>query len=174
MNAFFPSRAMCGGTVSKSRKLFICMIEGPKFLLINLRTSHVPEAKQRRNELEAITRVQFQQIKAHKRSALDLRGYVNGQPSKTLSPTERGNLARAAIETALDIPDETVGDETDNLTPLDIARIAAEQEADNLRPAQRRAFEDALQGRLDITHHLEAYLSAAELAFLRQLTRGEV
>jgi len=140
------------------------LIGGPKFLLINLRTADVAEAKRQRNELEVVTKLQFQQVKAFKRSSIDLPGWANRQFAHVLAPTERGNLARAAIETALHLPDDTVGDEEDNLTPYALAVIAAEQEAENLKPAQRKAFEDALMGHVDITHYLEAYLATAGLA----------
>jgi hypothetical protein len=50
------------------------------------------EAKRQRNELEVETRVQFSQIKAHKRSSLELPGWNNKQPTNTLTPSERGNV----------------------------------------------------------------------------------
>ncbi len=132
---------------------------GSKFLLINLRTPDIAEAKNRRNELEAVTRLQFQQIRAFKRAALSIPGWSQEVTSASLSPAERGTLARAAIENADDAPDDDGG-----LSPLDLAVIAAEQEADNLKPAQRKAFEDAKAGRVHITHYLDAYLASAGLA----------
>jgi integrase len=47
---------------------------------------------------------------------------------------------------------------------LDIARDAEEAERERLRGPARRAYEDALLGRVPIDEHLEAYLAATDLA----------
>jgi len=50
------------------------VIQGPRFLMVNLRTSDVVEAKRKRDELEAMTRTQFRQIRDGRRSELTLPG----------------------------------------------------------------------------------------------------
>ncbi len=140
---------------------------GPRFLLVNLGTSDVVEAKKRRNELEALTRLQFGQIKEGRRTALQLPDWAaQSVQGGIASPAARGALARASIEAARDMQ-EPLADEEDDWgrdTPLDLALFSAEEEARRLRPADRRAFEDALIGRVDIDYHLGAYLSKADLA----------
>lgn len=123
---------------------------GKSWVLVNLHTSDAVEAKRRRDEIEAATRLQFRQIAAGRRTTLELPGW---KPVKgSLSPADRGALSRAALEFAAD--DEEAG----------LIVYAAEAERDNLRPAQRQAFDDAFVGREDVDQHLEDYLAKADLA----------
>lgn len=123
---------------------------GKAWLMVNLRTSDAVEAKRRRDELEAATRLQFKQIAAGRRSNLDLPGWTPAVAE--LSPTVRGALSRAAL------------DVTSDAEEADLIAFAAEAERDSLRPSQRPAFDDAFVGREDVDLHLEEYLAKAGLA----------
>ncbi|BDW84323.1 hypothetical protein MACH21_05000 [Roseicyclus marinus] len=47
---------------------------------------------------------------------------------------------------------------------IDLIAFAAEAERDSVIPSQRRAFDDAFVGRVDVDHYLEEYLLKADLA----------
>ena len=131
---------------------------GPAFVLINLETSDIREAKKRRDELEAFTRVQFREVKEGQRNALELpdwspKGESSGAP-KGLPAAARGALIR-----------EVLGElDEDDLHERYKIVVTAEAEADSMKPAQRRAFEDALSGRVKPEHYLTRYLKTAGLA----------
>ncbi|WP_394177419.1 tyrosine-type recombinase/integrase [Yoonia maritima] len=134
------------------------MIGGPAFIMINLQTSNITEAKHLRDDLEAATRVQFRDVIAGRRGAFELPGLSASATNASVSRSQalpaalRGDLIRNAMADAED------GDE------LHLIVEAAEAEADAMRPAQRKAFERAMAGKVEIEHHLEDYLSKAELA----------
>ncbi|MBB5722376.1 integrase [Loktanella ponticola] len=130
------------------------LIGGPKFLTINLLTSDVARAKSKRDEIEAVTRVQFRDIEAGRRVELELLGQPLGKQRDRLSPTERGVVTREAWIDAKDNGDEE---------ELSLIIDAAEAEASSLRPARRKAFEDAMLGRVRADYHVDAYLSTAGL-----------
>jgi hypothetical protein len=109
--------------------------DGRGWLFVNLHTSDVVEAKKSRDDLEALSRLQFRQVQAGARSVLEIPGWSTDGAHRLPSPAERGTLARTAIEAAGDAPDESAGDECDNLSPTDLAVIAAEQEAERLKPS---------------------------------------
>ena len=132
---------------------------GPAFIMINLGTSDIREAKRGRDDLETLTRVQFRDIKEGRRHAFDIPGWLPASgPSRSpkgLPAAARGTITRAAMGAARDAGD------TDE---LHLITFAAEAEADRMKPAQRKAFEDALGGRVVIDHYLENYLKTAGLA----------
>ena len=127
---------------------------GPRFILINLRTSDIAEAKRRRDEIERLTLPQFDDVRAGRRLSLELDGWRGSDdgPRAVLPPADRGTITRAAMEAAED-DDERY-----------LIVNAAEAEADAMPPAQRKAFEDAMSGKVEIERHLEKYLTVAELA----------
>ncbi|SCX87650.1 tyrosine-type recombinase/integrase [Paracoccus tibetensis] len=134
------------------------VIAGPQFIMVNLHTADVIEAKKRRDELEAQTAMQFRQIKMGRRTTLELPGWKPSGPRKaaTLGPSERGAIWRETLAAYEDADDDEA---------LSFARSVAEDEADQLRnDTQRRAFADALTGREEVAHHLDTYLSTAGLA----------
>ena len=132
---------------------------GPGFIMINLETSDIREAKRRRDDLEALTRIQFRDIREGRRDALDIPEWspASGpkRPPRGLPAAARGAITRAAMDAALDAEDTNA---------LDLIVHAAEAEADRMKPAQRKAFEDVLGGRVKIEYHLEGYLKTAGLA----------
>lgn len=127
---------------------------GPKFILINLRTSDIAEAKRRRDEIERATSAQFDEIKTGRRLSLALDGWgdSSGVRSAALPPADRGTVTRAALDASEDADERH------------LIITAAEAEAEAMQPAQRKAFEDAMAGKVEIEHHLETYLTLAELA----------
>lgn len=127
---------------------------GPRFILINLRTSDTAAAKRMRDSLEAVTRLQFEEIKEGRRLALELDGWAGGGTTQKAArpPADRGSLTRAALDAATD-SDERY-----------LIMLAAEAEAEAMSPAQRQAFEDAMSGREKVERHLDAYLAVAALA----------
>ncbi|MGR3248549.1 MAG: tyrosine-type recombinase/integrase [Paracoccus sp. (in: a-proteobacteria)] len=134
------------------------VISGPQFIMVNLHTADVIEAKRRRDELEAQTAMQFRQIKMGRRVTLELPGWKPSGPPKpaTLGPAQRGALWRDVIVEAKAADDDE---------QFELARDLAADEAEALRDdAQRRAFNDAFTGREEVGHHLEAYLATAKLA----------
>ncbi|MGR3449397.1 MAG: DUF6538 domain-containing protein [Paracoccus sp. (in: a-proteobacteria)] len=58
------------------------VISGPQFIMVNLHTADVIEAKRRRDELEAQTAMQFRQIKMGRRVTLELPGWKPSGPPK--------------------------------------------------------------------------------------------
>lgn len=132
---------------------------GPAFIMINLETSDIREAKRRRDDLEGLTRIQFREIREGGREAFDIPEWspASGpqRRPRALPAAARGALTRAAMDAALAAEDN---DE------LRLIVHAAEAEADRMKPAQRKAFEDVLGGRVKIEHHLEGYLKTAGLA----------
>ena len=126
------------------------LVIGRPWLLVNLRTPDVIEAKRKRDELEAATRMQFRQIADGRREALTLPGW--SPPEVPLTASARGALSREAVALALDEEE------------ADLISFAAEEERDRLRPSQRQAFDDAFMGRVEIDHHLEDFLSKGGLA----------
>ncbi len=134
------------------------VIAGPQFIMVNLHTADVIEAKKRRDELEAQTAMQFRQVKTGRRATLELPGWKPSGPPKpsTLGPAERGAIWRETLAAYQDAGDDE---------GLSDARTFAADEAERLRDdAQRQAFTDAFTGREEVAHHLEAYLSTAGLA----------
>ncbi|MFD2173964.1 tyrosine-type recombinase/integrase [Rhodobacter lacus] len=120
------------------------------WLLVNLQTSEVVRAKRLRDDLEAATNLQFRQIALGTRTALELPGFA---PVKLApSAAERGALSRAAFAEAFDEEE------------AELIAFAAEAESDALKPSQRKAFDDAYAGRVDVDHHLNEYLAKAGLA----------
>ncbi|WP_277019255.1 MULTISPECIES: DUF6538 domain-containing protein [Paracoccus] len=83
------------------------VIAGPQFIMVNLHTADVIEAKKGRDELEAQTAMQFRQIKTGRRATLELPGWNPAGPAKptTLGPAQRGALWRDAITNARDADD---------------------------------------------------------------------
>ncbi|WP_342070959.1 tyrosine-type recombinase/integrase [Yoonia algicola] len=129
---------------------------GPSFIMINLETSDIREAKRRRDDIEAFTRTQFRDVRDGLRGAFELPDWFpSAQPSGRpmgLSGAARGAIIRAAMDGAEDDDEK-----------LMIVR-AAEAEADRMKPAQRKAFEDAMSGQVKIEHHLQDHLKTAGLA----------
>ena len=123
---------------------------GKGWAMVNLHTSDVVEAKRRRDDLEAATRMQFRQIAAGTRTTLKLPGW--SPVEVTISHADRGALSREALAAAHD--DEEA----------DLITFAAEAERASLRPSQRQAFDDAFVGRVEVDHHLEDFLSKGGLA----------
>lgn len=121
---------------------------GKSWLMVNLQTANIVEAKRRRDELEAETRMQFRQIALGRKNSLELPGWKH--PKVSLSPADRGALSRVALETAID--------------DGELIAFAAEQERDNLKPSERQAFDDAFAGREDVDRYLSIYLEKAGLA----------
>ncbi|WP_192877763.1 tyrosine-type recombinase/integrase [Paracoccus sp. SY] len=134
-------------------------IAGPQFIMVNLRTADVIEAKRRRDELESQTRIQFRHIATGRRETLELPGWKpSGEPKRAaLGPAERGAMWRDAVADAVAAEDDYIED---------IARDLAADEAERFGDddAKRRAFSDAFTGREKVDHHLETYLSAVGLA----------
>ncbi|SFR33191.1 Site-specific recombinase XerD [Yoonia tamlensis] len=132
------------------------VIGGAKFIMLNLQTSNITEAKHLRDDLEATTRVQFRDILRGRRVAFEFSGVsiasTSTSHSQALPAALRGELTRNAM-----------ADAEDNDELFQIVE-AAEAEADAMRPAQREAFERAMMGKVEIEEHLEDYLSKAELA----------
>jgi hypothetical protein len=127
-------------------------VVGKPWLLVNLHTSNVVEAKRRRDDLEASTRLQFRQITAGKRTDLSLTGWVSAHKTVATNAAGRGALYREALKSALD-DDES-----------ELIIYVADAEHDSLKPSQRGAFEGAFVGRVEVDHHIEAFLSKADLA----------
>lgn len=124
--------------------------------MVNLQTSDVALAKRKRDDLEAATTVQFREIRRGLRTALDLPWDTPTVPLPiALGPAQRGALARQAIADA---------EMEDNDELAEVAAYAAEAEADRLNPLQRKAFDNAFTGRVEIDHHLGEFLSVADLA----------
>jgi integrase len=123
---------------------------GKAFLLVNLHTADTGKAKRLRDELEALTTLQFREIKTGRRAHLELPG--RAATAETAAPAYRGALSRSALQDATDEDEQA------------LIRDAAEDERDSLKPSQRRAFEDAYAGRVEIDHHLVDYLQKADLA----------
>lgn len=129
------------------------LIQGPRFLLINLETSDVVDAKRQRDLIEALTSVQFAEVKDGRRLALDLpRGVRKAAVKVARGPVERGTIVREAISLA------------DDDEQIELINYASEVEADLLRPLQRKRYLDAKQGKVEIDSQLESYLESAELA----------
>ncbi len=130
---------------------------GPAFILINLKTSNIAEAKNLRDELEGTIRAQFRAVQEGCSGAVQGVGVgMVANTSTSLSgvhtAARRGALTRNAIADAED------NDE------LYLIVEAAEAEADAMRPPQREAFERAMTGKIKIEEHLQDYLSKAGLA----------
>lgn len=113
--------------------------------LRSLETSDVRDAKMRRDALEAETSRMF----------ADARAGRLPMPGATLSPAARGALWRDALR---DI--EASGDDE----ALALARSVEEDEREALRGPARVAYEAARLGRVPVSEHVEAYISAAKLA----------
>lgn len=131
------------------------VIGGSQFLMVNLRTADVVEAKRRRDELESQTRIQFRQIKLGRKVTLELPGWMPREAAAQRDihgPAERGALWREALANEDDPQHDDI---------RDLAADEAERFRDD---TQRRAFNDALRGRVPADHHLEEYLSTAGLA----------
>ncbi len=132
------------------------IIGGPQFILINLETSDVRDAKRLRDDIAAVSGIQFREIKEGRRVSFDIPMWSHTsnseQPSNPLSAPARGALTRAAMGDAQDADE------------LHLIVNAAEAEADKMKGAQRKAFEDAMSGRVEIEHHLEGHLKTAGLA----------
>jgi len=133
------------------------VIGGPEYYMINLQTSSITEAKKLRDKLDASIRVQFDEVRDGRRRALEdfhvgEEGSTPRRPPEIHTATLRGEINRIAMAEAED------SDE------LGLIIEAAEAEADAMCPAQREAFEKALEGKVEIEKHLEDYLSKAELA----------
>ncbi|MGJ8587679.1 MAG: tyrosine-type recombinase/integrase [Yoonia sp.] len=132
---------------------------GSSFIMINLETSDIRQAKGRRDDIEALTRIQFRDIREGLRNALELPDW---SPSKEpsgrplgLPAAARGALTRVALDAA---------DDADDDAQRWLIMQAAEAEADRMNPAQRKAFEDAMSGHVKIDYHLEDHLTTAGLA----------
>lgn len=108
--------------------------------LENLGTSDIRLAKERRDELERETSQRFADIRA-------------GRISENTSPAARGHLWRSTL-------DDLQGNPDADPETLDDARHALAAERATLRDAPKRAFDDALGGRVAVDHYLEAYLVA--------------
>lgn len=134
-------------------------IGSKQFIMVNLRTADVVEAKRRRDELESQTRIQFRHIKMGRRATLELPGWKpeSAPRQATMGPAERGAMWREALADAR---------AADDPTAFEIARDLAADEAEAFGndDAKRRAFSDAFTGREEVDHHLETYLSTAGLA----------
>lgn len=116
--------------------------------LVNLRTSDVRTAKQRRDELDAETREFFRQIRA-------------GDGAGELSPREWGERYRAVLN---DPNVERASDGPDVISEYEIARNSAEERGERYKGRDRDEFLHALHGRATVDQHLEAYLSAKGLS----------
>jgi integrase len=132
---------------------------GPRFILINLETSDIRQAKKRRDDLVPLIRIQFRDILEGRRAALELPGWLpaNGPSGRPmgLSVAARGALTRAAIHSA---------QAAENDDELYLIMQLAEAEAERMPPPQRKEFEDAMSGRVEIEHHLEDHIKTAGLA----------
>lgn len=116
--------------------------------LVNLRTSDVRVAKQRRDELEAECNDYFRQVR-------------EGVQTSAPSPAEWGQHYRDTLRT---MSDEQRQSSPDELSDYDVAVLAAEDRAEHYRGNDRRAFNDALKGREPVKQHVEAYLDANPVA----------
>lgn len=144
-------------------------IYGKNVWMENLATSDVRVAKERRDELEDETRRAFAEMR--------LGRWSKGQG---LSPADRGALWREQIvplsEARKGLNEKTTPTLEErklgwDLTPeemapddLELAVFAAEAERDNLRGAERAAFESALSGHVPVERHLDDYLKAAKIS----------
>jgi integrase len=108
--------------------------------LENLGTSDIRIAKERRDMLEAETSERFGNIRA-------------GRGPDNTSPANRGHLWRSTLNDLQGTPEA-------DPEKLDDARHALAAERETLRGAPKRAFDDALGGRVAVDHYLEAYLVA--------------
>lgn len=146
------------------------MFEGKTAYPVNLHTSDLKVAIERRDELEAETTKTFADIRAGRWT-----------PGKGLSPEERGEVwretltplfreaheARAAtkrqpVEIVSMTPEEAhkAGLYDD---PVDLALRAAEAEEEALRGPGKRAFARALVGRVKVDHHVAAFMASQRL-----------
>lgn len=116
--------------------------------LVNLRTSDVRVAKQRRDELDAEVADLFRQVRAG--------GTIQEPSPRELGERYRELLSDPALERSTDGPDE--------VSEFDIALLSAEDRAERLRGRAQSEFLDALHGRVAVDQHLEAYLTAKSLA----------
>lgn len=113
----------------------------------SLETSDVRIATERRDQVEIETTRLFSDIQS-------------GKPAiaATAAPALRGQLWRETITALFEADDDEDTEE------LDLARHAQEAEREALRAADKRAFDDARLGRVQIDHYLDAYLGAARVA----------
>lgn len=141
--------------------------DGLRTLKVNLLTGDFRVAKTRRDELERETDQRWADMKVGR--------YV---PSSGMTPAERGVLWRETLAELRDerpslrstnsrpIPWEALSPEEQaeaEADPLAVAMEAEEMARERLRGADRRAYEDALLGRVPVDHYLDAYLKAAKL-----------
>lgn len=127
------------------------VIGGSPWVMMSI-GADLAEAKKTRDVLERITEQQFAEVEAGKRLTLEIPGWGRSAISTALPPAERGAITQAALEAA----------EDDDERHLIIT--AAEDEVERMRPNQRKAFEDAMLGQVEVERHLEDYLRAARLS----------
>lgn len=152
-------------------------IFGKKTWMTNLETADLKQALVRRDELEAETTEAFAAMRA---------GTWN--PAAGLSPTASGEVYRELVASlskrraesrdALPVDDQEISprelgalltleelESDEEALALELVVHAAEAERDNLRGTQRRAFEEALRGEVEVAHCVDAYaLTIASLA----------
>jgi site-specific recombinase XerD len=115
--------------------------------LQNLQTADLRLAKERRDLLDRETTKLF---------AAAREGKAESDPAAIAA--HRGRFWREVLA-------EQANPQTDEEAEhLDITRDAEETERERLKGRPRRAYEEALLGRVPVDEHLEAYLAAADLA----------
>lgn len=116
--------------------------------LVNLRTSDVRVAQQRRDELDAECVEYFRQVRS-------------GAKTTGRSAREWGQLYRDALQ-SMSEDQQRPGDREESDYSLTMA--SAEQHAEQYGEQERREFEDAFGGREPVEKHLAAFLKAKSLA----------
>lgn len=116
--------------------------------LVNLQTSDVRLAKERRDELDAEFTDYCRQVR---------QGVETGE----MSARGEGLRYRDTLRTIAKHGDHS---EPGWSSPYDLTLEAAESAAERYRGKERREFEAGLEGKVDVGQHLEAYLAETDLA----------